>query len=130
VTDVLPTPTLPGVRPALRRLGERTCVIGLGDALCRDDTLTADELTAAAAVQGCRDYVFDLTAVLRFESPALHDVAALWRRLADYGCAVVVAAYDRGLVAELRRAPTESAGWELAPTVADALRDLLGRPVE
>jgi hypothetical protein len=112
-----------------RRLGERTCVVDLGADCCRPAAPAIDELTATAAVQGCRDFVFDLTHLRRYESAGLRDVADLWRRLVAFGCAVFVAARDPGVVGDLARM-SPGAGWAVEASVADALRALLARPVE
>ena len=121
-TMSLATPDLATVR----RLGERACVIDLGAdfSAARD----ADDLAAAAAVGGAREFVFDLTNVQRYEVEALFELAALCRRLVSYGCQVFVAAHDPGVTLELRRLAHGDA-WRLAPTLPRALTELLSRPL-
>jgi hypothetical protein len=115
-----------GVRA--RRLGERTCMVGLGALVTPSAARAADEAAADAAVAGYRDFVFDLTTLRRYELPAVRLLADLWSRLARLGCEVVVAIRDPGLIA-LLPAPEPEAGWCLRPSSAEALRSLLARPV-
>jgi hypothetical protein len=96
----------------------------------REPTATEIEHEAcAAAGDGCRDFLFDLTRIARFETPALRAVADLWRRLDGLGFAVYVAARNPGVVDCLHRVIPARGSWTLQPTVADALRALLARPV-
>jgi len=120
------TAPVPGV--ATRRMGERTCLIALGPDVRRSAAGVVDRLAVDAAVDGFRDFVFDLTAIRRYESLALRELADLWRRLSGFDCDVFVAAGDPGVVGCLRRAPAQE-GWVMLATVADALRALLARPV-
>ena len=118
----LATPDLATVH----RLGERACVIDLGDDF--SGARAADDLAAGAAVGGAREFVFDLTNVRRYDSEALGELAALCRRLVSYGCDVFVAAHDPGVTLELRRL-AHGDGWKLAPTLPRALTELLSRPL-
>jgi anti-anti-sigma regulatory factor len=111
---------------AVRRLGEHACVVDLGADFMA--ARQADDLAASAAVGGAREFVFDLSQVRRYDGEALVDLAMLCRRLASYGCEVIVAAYDPGLVLELRRL-AHGDGWTVKPTLAAALTELLSRPV-
>ena len=88
---------------------------------------TLEQIAASAAVDGYQDFVFDLTRVGRYETPALRSVADLWRRLSSYDCEVYVAARNPGVVDCLHRVIPARGKWTLQPTVADALRALLAR---
>ena len=112
-----------------RRLGELTCVVHAGAHVRETTAQTLEQLAATAAVDGYRDFVFDLTRVGRYETPALRSVADLWRRLAGLECEVFVAARNPGVVDCLHRVIPARGKWTLQPTVADALRALLARPV-
>src|SRR3954453_17085907 len=130
-----------------RRMGEFTCVVHAGAHVREATAQTLEQLAATAAVDGYRDFVFDLTRVGRYETPALRSVADLWRRLAGLecevfvarghpggglaglGCEVFVAARNPGVVDCLHRVIPARGKWALQPTVADALRALLARPV-
>ena len=116
-----------GVR--LRRLGEHTCVVDVGSDLRRVASGALEDAAATAAARGCVDFVFDLSALRAYEAGGLRRLADLWRRLAVLDCGVFVSAGTLSLTADLRRLPAQDA-WTLAPTVAEALRALLGRPVE
>ena len=56
----------------------------------------------------------------RYETEALVELSALCRRLTSYGCEVIVAAHDPGVVLELRRL-SHGDGWPIAPTLSSAL---------
>jgi hypothetical protein len=112
----------------ISHLGEATCVVSLGADAGRFAAASADELAVSAAAEGCADFVFDLTALRRYEVTALWRLADLWQGLSGFGYGVLVAAGDPGVVGTLRRALGEDAEL-LRPTVADALRSLLARPV-
>jgi hypothetical protein len=112
----------------IRRLGEGTCVISLGADAGRLAAAAADEVAVSAAADGCSDFVFDLTALRRYEVTALWRLADLWQGLTGFGYAVLVAAGDPGVLGTLRRALGGDADL-LRPSVADALRALLARPV-
>lgn len=120
-------PAVSGVE--LRRLGERTCVLDLGSDLRRVASGALEEAAATAAGHGCEDFVFDLTGLRAYEAGGLRRLADLWRRLALLDCSVYVAARTLTLTSDLRRLPAQDA-WTLAPTVPEALRGLLARPVE
>jgi anti-anti-sigma regulatory factor len=113
----------------IRRLGEFTCVVHAGPHMRADTAQTLEQLAATATVDGYRDFVFDLTRVGRYETPALRSLADLWRRLAGLECEVFVAARNPGVVDCLHRVIPARGRWTLQPTVADALRSLLARPV-
>ena len=51
----------------------------------------------------CRDLVFDLTFLRRYETFALVRLAREWDRLAAAGCAIHVAAREARVVADLER---------------------------
>jgi hypothetical protein len=119
-----PTPDI-----AARRLGEFTCIVHAGAHVRETTAQSLEQVAATAAVDGYRDFVFDLTRVGRYETPALRSVADLWRRLAGLDCEVFVAARNPGVVDCLHRVIPARGKWTLQPTVADALRALLARPV-
>src|SRR5215210_4204126 len=110
----MPLPIAPPDVASARRLGERACQV--------------DDLAARAAVGGAREFVFDLGGVRRWETEALVELAALCRRLSSYGCEVIVAAHDPGVVLELRRL-SHGDEWAIAPTLSSALADLFSRPL-
>jgi hypothetical protein len=112
-----------------RRLGEFTCVVHVGAHVRETTAQSLEQLAATAAVDGYRDFVFDLIRVGRYETPALRSVADLWRRLSGLDCEVFVAARNPGVVDCLHRVIPARGKWTLQPTVADALRALLARPV-
>lgn len=113
---------------SIRRLGESTCVVTLGADAGRLAAAAADELAVGAAADGCEDFVFDLTDLRRYEVTALWRLADLWQGLGGFGYSVLVAACDAGVVGTLRRALGDDASM-LRPTVAEALRSLLARPL-
>ncbi len=110
-------------------MGEFTCLLQAGARYHDPTARTLEHLAANAAVDGYRDFVFDLTRVGRYDTPALRASADLWRRLAGLDCAVFVAARNSGVVDCLHRVIPARGCWTLQPTVADALRALLARPV-
>ena len=58
--------------------------------------------------------LFDLGGVRRYETEALVELSTLCRRLTSYGCEVIVAAHDPGIVLELRRL-AHGDDWTIAP---------------
>lgn len=112
----------------LRRLGDFTCVVTVGSDLRRVASGALEEASATAAGHGCVDFVFDLTCLRAYEAGGLRRLADLWRRLALLDCDVYVAAPSLTLSSDLRRLPAQDA-WTLAPSVGEALRSLLVRPV-
>jgi len=122
----MPLPIAPPDVASARRLGERACVVDAGGQFTV--ARQVDDLAAHAAVGGAREFVFDLGGVRRYETDALVDLGALCRRLTSYGCEVVVAAHDPGIVLELRRL-SHGDDWRIAPTLTAALADLFSRPL-
>ena len=122
----MPLSIAPPEVASVRRLGERACVVDAGDQLTA--AREVDDLAAHAAVGGAREFVFDLGGVRRYETEALVELSALCRRLTSYGCEVIVAAHDPGVVLELRRL-SHGDGWAISPTLSSALADLLSRPL-
>src|SRR3954464_14969011 len=116
---------LPDVASA-RRLGERGCVVDAGGQFTAAPP--GGGLGAHAAGGGAREFVFDLGGVRRYETEALVELSALCRRLTSYGCDVIVAAHDPGVVLELRRL-SHGDGGQIAPTLTSALADLFSRPI-
>ena len=111
-------PVAPPDVASARRLGERACVVDAGGQFTA--ARQVDDLAAHAAVGGAREFVFDLGGVRRYETEALVELSALCRRLTSYGCEVIVAAHDPGVVLELRRL-SHGDGWQIAPTLTSAL---------
>jgi anti-anti-sigma regulatory factor len=122
----MPLPIAPPEVASVRRLGERAVVVDAGGQFSA--AREVDDLAAHAAVGGAREFVFDLGGVRRYETEALVELAALCRRLTSYGCEVIVAAHDPGVVLELRRL-SHGDDWAIAPTLSAALGDLLSRPL-
>jgi anti-anti-sigma regulatory factor len=116
------------VEPSVRRLGERTCVINLGTELRHIGLPGVDEAVRALLVDGCKDIVFDLSYLRRYDSFALVRLAREWDRLAETGCTVHVAAREPRVLADLERL-VDSTGWELHRSTTQALRSLLSAPV-
>jgi len=124
----MPLPIAPPEVASARRLGERACVVDAGGQFMLALARQVDDLAAHAAVGGAREFVFDLGGVRRYETEALVELSALCRRLASYGCEVIVAAHDPGVVLELRRL-SHGDDWSIAPTLGSALSDLFSRPL-
>jgi anti-anti-sigma regulatory factor len=122
----MPLPIAPPDVASARRLGERTCLVDAGGQFTV--ARQVDDLAAHAAVGGAREFVFDLGSVRRYETDALVELGALCRRLTSYGCEVVVAAHDPGIILELRRL-SHGDDWTIAPTLTAALADLFSRPL-
>jgi hypothetical protein len=123
-----PSPAAALVELSRRRLGERTCVINVGTELREIELPVVVETIRAATGDDCRDLVFDLTYLRRYETFALVRLAREWDRLAAAGCTVHVAAREAGVVAHLERLVSR-VGWELYPSTTHALRALLSAPV-
>jgi hypothetical protein len=123
------SPRAPAPEIVVRRLGELTCILHAGTYVRESGAAKLEHEACAAAGDGCRDFLFDLTRVARYETPALRAVADLWRRLDGLDCAVFVAARNPGVIDCLYRVIPARGAWKLQPTVADGLRALLARPV-
>jgi hypothetical protein len=119
----------PSAEVQARRLGEYTCVIHAATFVREATAAQLEHEACGAAGEGVRDFLFDLTRVARYETPALRAVADLWRRLDALDCAVYVAARNPGVIDCLHRVIPARGTWKLQPTVADGLRALLARPV-
>jgi hypothetical protein len=117
------------VELSVRRLGERTCVINVGTELRHVELRVVDEAIRAVMSDDCRDLVFDLTYLRRYETFALVRLAREWDRLAASGCSVHVAAREARVVADLERLSGD-VGWDVHPSTTRALRALLSAPVE
>ena|SRR5215207_8155591 len=116
------------VELTIRRLGERTCVINVGTDLRHVELPIVEEAVHGAMHDECRDLVFDLTFLRRYETFALVRLAREWDRLTASGCQIHVAAREARVVADLERL-TGSGDWELHPSATHALRALLSAPV-
>jgi anti-anti-sigma regulatory factor len=117
------------VELSIRRLGERTCVINVGTELRHVELPVVDEAIRSVMSDDCHDLVFDLTDLRRYETFALVRLAREWDRLAASGCSIHVAAREGRVVADLERL-VSAVGWELHPSVMQALRALLSAPVD
>jgi anti-anti-sigma regulatory factor len=124
--DLLPAPVT--VELTVRRLGERTCVVCVGTELRHVELPGLSDAVLALLDDGCRDLVFDLTFLRRYETFALVRLAREWDRLAESGCAVHVAAREARITGDLRRLGGEDS-WKLHPSTTQALRALLSTPV-
>jgi anti-anti-sigma regulatory factor len=127
LTDPLSGASL--VELSLQRLGERTCVINVGTDLRHVELPLVEEAVQGVMQDGCRDLVFDLSFLRRYETFALVRFAREWDRLAEEGCAVHVAAREARVVADLDRL-AGTVGWQLHASTAHALRALLSAPVD
>jgi hypothetical protein len=117
------------VELSIRRLGERTCVINVGTELRHLELPVVDEAIRSVMSDDCRDLVFDLTYLRRYETFALVRLAREWDRLAASGCSIHVAAREARVIADLERLVSD-VGWDLHPSVTHALRALLSTPVD
>jgi len=124
--DLLPAPV--NVELTVRRLGERTCVICVGTDLRHIEFPGLEDAVRTLLDDGCRDMVFDLTFLRRYETFALVRLAREWDQLAAAGCTVHIAAREARVVADLERLDG-TVGWELHPSTTRALRALLSEPV-
>ncbi len=117
------------VELSVRRLGERTCVINVGTELRHVELRVVDEAIRAVMSDDCRDLVFDLTYLRRYETFALVRLAREWDRLAASGCSIHVAAREASVVADLERL-SNGIDWDLHSSTTRALRALLSAPVD
>jgi hypothetical protein len=124
--DLLPAPVT--LELTVRRLGEQTCVINVGTELRHVQLPVIEDAIRVLLDDGCRDLVFDLGHLRRYETFALVRLAREWDRLGRSGCAVYVAAREARAVNDLRRLAGED-GWELHASTTRALRALLSAPV-
>jgi hypothetical protein len=123
-----PFTAAPVVELSVRRLGERTCIINVGTELRHVELPAVDEAIRSLVADGGGDFVFDLGCLCRYETFALVRLAREWDRLAAAGSAVHVAAREPRVIADLEQLAT-AVGWELHPSVTQALRELLSAPV-
>lgn len=124
--DLLPAPVT--VELTVRRLGERTCVVCVGTELRHVELPGLEDAVRALLDDGCRDLVFDLTFLRRYETFALVRLAREWDRLAASACAVHVAAREARIIGDLKRLIGDD-GWRLHASTTHALRALLSAPV-
>ena len=123
-----PFTAAPLVELSVRRLGERTCVINVGTELRHVELPLVEEAIRSVTQEDCRDIVFDLTFLRRYETFALVRHARGWDRLATSGCTIHVAAREARVVADLQRL-AGAVGWELHRSATQALRALLSAPI-
>ena len=124
-----PFTAAPLVGLSIRRLGERTCVFNLGTELRHVELPGVEEAIGFVVGDECRDIVFDLCYLRRYETFALVRLAREWDRLAASGCSIHVAARDPRVVADLERL-VSVVGWDLHRSTTHALRALLSAPVD
>jgi anti-anti-sigma regulatory factor len=118
----------PLVELSIHRLGESTCVIGVGTELRHVELPAIDEAVEGVLRDGVRDMVFDLTFLRRYETFALVRLAREWDRLAETGCAIHVAARETRVLGDLERL-LGTTDWQLHRSTTHALRELLSAPV-
>jgi anti-anti-sigma regulatory factor len=118
----------PLVELSIQRLGERTCVIGVGTELRHVELPAIEEAVEGVMRDGVRDIVFDLTFLRRYETFALVRLAREWDRWAEAGCAIHVAARETRVLGDLERL-LGTTDWQLHRSTAHALRELLSAPV-
>jgi hypothetical protein len=123
-----PFPATDVLDVSVRRLGERTCVVDLGTELRHLELPLVDDVVRALVRDECRDLVFDLTCLRRYETFALVRLTREWDQLVEAGCAIHVAAREPGVVGDLERLERPG-GWMLHRGVTQALRALLSEPV-
>jgi hypothetical protein len=115
------------VELSVHRLGERTCVINVGTDLRTSISRVVDDAVRGVTSDDCRDLVFDLTYLHRYErtrwcgSPAS---GTGWPRRAARSTSRA-----RGARGERPRAARRPDGWELHVSTTHALRALLSAPV-
>lgn len=120
---------IPGAAPpGVQRLGERLAVVTAPPVL-DERAARAFALGALGACdEGARELVLDLTAVRRHAWPAVYALCELEARLSDACCDPVAAAAHPLLVQDLRAVGLDRA-WTLVAARAQAIADLLARPV-
>jgi anti-anti-sigma regulatory factor len=120
-----------GRRPAevpVRRLGERVAIVRGPRELDEQAARALGRSILAATDDGARELVLDLTAVRAHAWPAVYALCELEAHLTEACCESVAATPNPMLVQDLRAVGLDHA-WALAPSVDDALADLLVRPV-
>lgn len=121
----------PRARPSqasARMLGEGTAVISSGAWFSAETSAAFADAAAGAHDAGAREMVLDLTAVRAVDAAGTATLAALAEQLDVTGGELAVAATHPGLVAWLESVPLDI-DLPVHETVADALGDLLRRPV-
>ena len=111
-----------------RLLGQSTAVVSAGPWFSAATSAAFADLAAEAHDQGAEALVLDLSGVRAVDAAGTATLGALAEQLEACGCEVAVATTHPGLVAWLIEAPLE-ADLPVHDTVADALADLLRRPV-
>lgn len=122
-------PIAPAPQASFRMLGESTAVISSG-AWFSAVTSAAFAGTAAEAHEaGARELLLDLTDVRAVDAAGTTTLGALAEQLDIIGCDMAVAATHPALVAWLTTVPLDI-DLPVHDTVADALADLLRRPLQ
>lgn len=127
------TTTIPARSPVpsaieVRRLGERLAVVTAPRLLDEPAARAFARSALEVCADGARELVLDLTPVRRHAWPAVYALCELEARLSDSCCDPVAAAAHPLLVQDLRAVGLDRA-WTLATTPAEAIADLLSRPV-
>ncbi|MCW3006029.1 MAG: hypothetical protein JWP17_655 [Solirubrobacterales bacterium] len=112
----------------VKRLGERLAVISAGSRLDEPDARAFARTALCLTSQGVRELVLDLSAVRHHVWPAVYALLELEAHLLEACCAPVAVAADAHLVRDLEAVGLERV-WSLRGSLADALADLLARPV-
>lgn len=114
-------------RFSVRRLGERLAVVSAGEWLDEERARAFARCVLRATQEGVRELVIDLSEVRHHAWPAIYALCELEARLSE-ACCEPVAAAAGGLLTQDLRAVGLDQTWELAPTVNEALGELLVRP--
>ena len=117
------TPT----RVSVRRLGERLAVVSAGEWLDEDRARAFARCVLRATEDGARELVLDLTGVRHHAWPSIYALCELEARLSEACCEPVSTAAGPLLTQDLRAVGLDQT-WEIAPTVVEALGELLARP--
>lgn len=123
LTPASRTPT----RFSVRRLGERLAVVSAGEWLDEDRARAFARCVLRATEDGARELVLDLTGVRQHAWPSIYALCELEARLSEACCEPVATAAGPLLTQDLRAVGLDQT-WEIAPTVDEALGELLARP--
>ena len=114
-------------RFSVRRLGERLAVVSAGEWLDEERARAFARCVLRTTQEGVRELVIDLSEVRHHAWPAIYALCELEARLSEACCEPVAAAASALLTQDLRAVGLDQT-WELAPTVDEALGEMLARP--
>jgi anti-anti-sigma regulatory factor len=114
-------------RFSVRRLGERLAVVNAGEWLDEERARAFARCVLRTTQEGVRELVLDLSKVRHHAWPSIYALCELEARLSEACCEPVSAAASPLLEQDLRAVGLDQT-WDLAPTVDEALGDLLARP--